>query len=203
METLRAAGLAEVVETASAAGMLAALREGVRVHALVLGLRRWMEPLSLVRAERPDLPVLVLSGLREHEIGPVALRAGAAGFAARRRAARDLADAVRHVMAESTPYVSRELAAHMAQAVAEGRDLADLGVLSQLSPREAQTVRLYALGMSRREIADHMAVCAKTVTTFRARAMDKLGLRTNADLVLFAARHGLLDADAARPTARG
>ena len=144
-----------------------------------------------MRAERPGLPVLVLSELREAEVGPLALRMGAAGFVPRHHAARQLAEAVR-VVAEGGRYVSPRLGAVLAEALSAGQTFDTLGVIGGLSAREVQVVRLLAQGLRRREIAAHMAVAAATVTTYRRRALAKLGLRSTVDLTRFALRHGLV-----------
>lgn len=192
-EILSEVGLHVAAETTTLARTLDALAATPDARVLVVGLRPWMEVLDRATAERPDLRVLVLSGLDEREVGPVALRAGAAGFVSRRNATRDLVVAVRYVTTEDTPFMSRELSGHMAAAYASGMDLAELGVVSQLSPREVQTLRLYARGLKRREVAEGMGISPRTVTSHRQNLLDKLGLATNADLVRFAIRHGLVD----------
>lgn len=165
---------------------------------LVLGLRRWMEVLSRVVAERPSLPVLILTGLRETEIGPLALRVGAAGTVARQRASRELPEAICRA-ARGERYVSPTLGAFLADALLRGQDLGTLGAAGGLSLREVQIVRLTAQGLRRREIAAHMAIAPATVTTYQRRARAKLGLRTNIDLVRYALTYGLVSDEPFEP----
>ena len=184
-----------VAEASGRAAAMAAARAEPAPEVLVWGLPRWQEALSRLTAERPALPVLVLSGLRERDVGPLALRAGAAGVVARRTALDALPEAVR-TAAAGRRFLSAELAGAFAEAVAEGRDLGSEGALSGLSLREAQVVRLVGAGMLRAEIAEHMAVAPSTVTTYQKRALTKLGLRSTRDLVRFALRHGLVSNEA-------
>ncbi|MEM1055675.1 MAG: response regulator transcription factor [Bacteroidota bacterium] len=186
--------LGEIVRVQTARAAMAEIRSGRPLHAVVWGLPRWQEALSRVQTERLDLPVLILSDLRERELAPLALRSGASGFVAWEGVLDELPHALR-MAARGERYVSPLLAAVFAEAVATGGDLAGGDVLSGLSLREAQVVRLTGAGMSRAEIAEHMAVAPSTITTYRKRAMEKLGLRSSIDLVRFALRHRLVSND--------
>ncbi|MEM6326779.1 MAG: response regulator transcription factor [Bacteroidota bacterium] len=183
--------IAEVLEAATTEAAFRTVRAGPPIHVAVWGLRGWQEALSRFGAERPELPVLILSDLRERETAVLALRDGAAGFVDRRRALDELPTAV-CMAADGKHYLSPAFAEILAEAVAEGRDLSNEGALAGLSSRETQAARLVAQGLTTREIAAEMAVQPSSVTTFIRRARMKLGLESRMELVLYVLRHGLV-----------
>ncbi|HYP97082.1 MAG TPA: response regulator transcription factor [Polyangiaceae bacterium] len=140
---------------------------------------------------RPELPVLALS---VHEAGGfvrMMLDAGADGYVLKRSACDELVRAVRTVVAGGT-YVDPSISGQLLRS--NGRsNSASGGQLASLSEREAEVVRLLAQGMAMKEIALQLALSPRTLETYRARAMDKLALRTRADLVRYAFRSGWLE----------
>lgn len=132
--------------------------------------------------------VLVLSGHPEETYALHALRAGAAGYLDKANAAAQLVEAVRRVHAGGR-YITASLAEHLAgQAVDAGRSPRHL----KLSTRELEVLRLMGSGVSLKEIAARLNVNAKTISTYRARVLSKLGLESNADLVRYALEHKLV-----------
>ena len=130
---------------------------------------------------------LILSAHPEEEFAVRAFRAGALGYLTKGYALPDLVAAVRSV-AQGRRYVTPALAECLA------RDLVrDDGRLphERLSNREFEVLRHLAAGRSLKEIAAQLGISPKTVSTFRARVLQKLGVHTNADLVRYALEHHL------------
>ncbi len=126
-----------------------------------------------------------------------ALRAGAAGYLSKPDSADHLIEAIRRVHA-GRRYVSPALAEQLAAGVLGGSTGPAHHLLSR---RELEVLRLMGTGASMKEIGARIGVHGKTVTTYRTRILQKLGLRTNADLVRYVVTHDLLDPAAARPDA--
>ena len=145
--------------------------------------------LDQVRGLQPDLRVLVLSIYPEQQYARRAFRAGAAGYLTKDSAPDELIAAIRRVFAGGR-YVSRALADAMAQEL----DL-DAGhpLHSRLSDREYQVLRLLAGGKTVGKIAADLALSPKTVSTYRARILEKLHLSTTAEIVRYAFDHDLSD----------
>jgi DNA-binding NarL/FixJ family response regulator len=133
--------------------------------------------------------VLVLSMHAEEQFGVRVLRAGAAGYLAKRSAAADLVTAVRNVLA-GRRYVSPSLAERLAGqvALAPGRAPHEL-----LSDREFQVFRLLAAGKTVTASAEALGLSVPTVSTYRTRNLEKMGLSENADLVQYAMVNRLFD----------
>ncbi|WP_439621818.1 response regulator [Gemmata sp.] len=143
-----------------------------------------------LRAERPDLRVLALTVHEDVGYLRLLLGAGASGYVLKRTAAAELVRAVR-VVAGGGRYVDPA----MAHLLVGGptRSAGETG--AALSEREAEVVRLIALGYSNKEIAARITVSVKTIETYKSRAMEKLECRGRVDLVRYAAGRGWLTAD--------
>lgn len=155
----------------------------------------FLELIPAVTAARPGVRVLVLSGHPEEKYAVPALRAGAAGYLSKPDSADHLIEAIRRVHA-GRRYVSPTLAEQLAAGVLAG---SSGPAHHRLSRRELEVLRLMGTGASMKEIGARIGVHGKTVTTYRTRILQKLGLRTNADLVRYVVTHDLLDPAAARP----
>jgi len=148
----------------------------------------FLEVLEALPASCPGAKALILSAQPEEEYAVRALRGGAIGYLTKGYAPADLIEAVRRV-AQGRRYVTAALAEQLA-----------LGLVSEagkppherLSNREFQVLRLLAEGLSLKEIAARLVVNPKTVSSFRARVLQKLGAKTNADLVRYAIGHHLV-----------
>ncbi len=144
-----------------------------------------------IRRARPTIKVL---GISMHEDVPFAsamLDAGAAGFLLKRTAAEELARAVRMVSAGDT-YVDSVIARQLLERQPRRKSLTDASKALALSERELEVARLLASGATMKEIAEQLGVSPRTLETYRARAMEKLGLKTRADLVRYAVGAGWL-----------
>lgn len=115
------------------------------------------------------------------------IKAGASAYLLKNTAARELPDAIAAVMRGET-YLSRQAADVLDSA--DGTDGTE-----ELSSRETEVLKLLAEGLSSKEIADALFLSTRTVETYRAQIMDKLGIRTVAGLTKYAVRHGLTSAD--------
>jgi DNA-binding NarL/FixJ family response regulator len=115
------------------------------------------------------------------------LRQGASAYLTKERAVDELQTAIAHVMAGGR-YLSPALAELAMQSV---RAEPESG-LPSLSPREYQVLQLLARGQAVKEIARHLCLSVKTVSTFRARVLKKLGLHNNAQLIAYALANGLI-----------
>lgn len=162
-----------------------------RPHVVVMDLSMptldGVEATRRIKAADPRVQVLMLSAHREPANVQSAMEAGAAGYVLKRTAARDLVVAVRAVAAGGT-FLDPSVAS--ATSVAVPRASAPTPALSQ---RETEVVRLIARGYAMKEIAAALDVSARTLETYKARAMEKLGFRSRPDLVRYAAQRGWLD----------
>lgn len=140
-------------------------------------------------AEMPGVRVIALTVHEDRAYVQQLLDAGVRGYLLKRSAAEDLLRAVRAV-AEGGVYLDPAVAGNaLAEEPAANHAAASDGVLS---PREADVLRFTAQGFSNKEIAGRLAVSVKTVETYKARASDKLGLRSRAEIVRYGAAKGWL-----------
>jgi DNA-binding NarL/FixJ family response regulator len=144
--------------------------------------------IARVRAHRPDLPILVLSMHDQAQVVTSALKAGATGYATKDCEPETLFTAVRQV-ARGQRYIVPALAEKMVlQATLRAPEAPHL----LLSQRELEVLRLLARGLGVNEIAAELAISNKTVSTHKARLMEKMDLSSVADLVRYAIQHQLL-----------
>jgi len=139
----------------------------------------------------PKCRVIVLSMYSEREYVRRALKAGAAGYVVKRSAAKEVVDAIRAVHAGQ-----RYLSPRVADVVLDdyAGDGAD-DLLSKLSQREREVLQLLAEGHTGAQIAERLSLSQKTVETYRARLVEKLGIRDVAGLVRFAIQRGIVSLD--------
>lgn len=148
-----------------------------------------IEALKELLKDRPQLRALVVSMYPEDQFALRALKAGARGYLTKTSNPDNLVQAVRAIAA-GRKFLTPEVAIALAE---------NLGVdgdgprHAALTDREFQTLRLIASGRKLSEIAADMALSAKTVSVYRARVMEKMSLKTNADLTRYALEHRLLE----------
>jgi DNA-binding NarL/FixJ family response regulator len=139
-----------------------------------------LEVLSQIKARQPEIPVLVLSGYPETEFAVRILRAGASGYLNKEMAPEELMQAIRVVMS-GRKYIGPEVAELLANTL-DG----DRGELhASLSDREFQVLLLIGAGKTVSEIAEQIALSVKTVSTYRARILEKMNLKNNAELMRY------------------
>jgi DNA-binding NarL/FixJ family response regulator len=182
----------EVVgEADSSAAAMRLLRErpcNVLLLDITLPDRNGVETLKLVRKEFPRMQVLMLSMHPENQYAVRALKAGAAGYLTKQSAPAQLVSAIRQVH-QGRKYVTPAVAEELAQNV--DRD-ADQPLHQTLSNREYQTMCMIASGKSLTDIANQMSLSVKTVSVYRARVLEKMRLKNNAELTHYAIRNQLV-----------
>jgi two-component system invasion response regulator UvrY len=151
--------------------------------------RGGLEVLKELKREYPKLPVLILSMHPEDQYAVRALKAGAAGYLTKESAPEDLLTAIRKAL-QGGKFVSAALAEKLAAHLATD---ADQLPHERLSDREYQVLRLIASGKTVGEIAEELALSVKTISTYRARMLEKMSLKSNAELIHYAVQQGLVD----------
>lgn len=167
------------------------LRDGVDVVLLDLNMpgADGLDVLKTLKQARPQLPVLVLTMYSEDQFAVRALKAGASGYLTKETVPDELVRAIRTVVA-GRRYISPTLGDRLAASLISG----DHGPRHErLSDREYQVFRRVAAGRPAREISLELGLSVKTVATYRARILEKMEMKTNADLVSYAVRHHLAD----------
>jgi DNA-binding NarL/FixJ family response regulator len=146
------------------------------------------EATHLICEQRPETRVVMLSMHSDPVHVCRALQAGATGYVVKRSAAKEVVDAIRAVHGGSR-YLSKPLVDSVVDQIIA--NVVAPSPLERLSPRERQVLQMLAAGRAGTAIAATLALSPKTVETYRARIMAKLGIRDLAGLVKFAIRHGL------------
>jgi two-component system, NarL family, invasion response regulator UvrY len=147
-----------------------------------------LDILRHIQTDHPKVRVLVLSGLPEKQYAVAVLRAGASGYLPKDSAPEELIKAV-HVVLAGRRYVSPDVA----ELLVAGMDKNPGSPQHErLSTREFQVLNKLAAGSAVSEIAQELNLSVKTVSTYRSRILEKMGLKTNADLTSYALRHGLI-----------
>ena len=180
-----------VAEAASGAETLQQLRDGAW-DLVVLDInmpdRSGMDILRHIRSGHPNCRVLVISAFSEKQYAIYALRGGAAGYLAKDQAPEDFMRAV-HTILAGRRFVSPALADMLVNALDEP---ADQPLHAALSQREFQILCKLAVGRTVSEIAQELCISVKTVSTYRARVLEKMQFATNADLTTYALKSGLI-----------
>jgi DNA-binding NarL/FixJ family response regulator len=151
--------------------------------------RSGLEILEDIININPRLPVLILSMHPEEQYAVRALRAGASGYLTKASASGELIGAIRKV-SRGGKYVTASLAEKLAR---ELDNRTDKQRHEKLSNREYQVMLMLASGKSVSEIGDELCLSVKTVSTYRSRIMEKMGLKKNAELTFYAMKNNLLN----------
>jgi two-component system invasion response regulator UvrY len=184
------------VEVVAEAGDGPAAIQGVRrggIDVLLLDIalpgRDGLDVLKQVHQENPKLPVLIISTYPEKQYALRSLRLGAAGYLNKGADPGELVAAIRKV-AQGGMFVSPTVAETLASAMRKdsGQPPHEL-----LSPREYQVFTLIAAGKTLSEIAAQLSLSLNTVSTYRARVMEKIGTHNDVETALYAVRHHLLN----------
>ncbi|HET9331209.1 MAG: response regulator [Steroidobacterales bacterium] len=180
-----------IAEASTGAETLQQLRDG-RWDLVILDInmpdRSGIDILRHIRSGYPDTRVLVISGFSEKQYAINVLRAGAAGYLAKDQAPEEFMRAVHTVLA-GRRFVSAALSEMLVSALDEPTEQP---LHASLSQREFQILCKLAVGRSVSEIAQELFISVKTVSTYRARVLEKMKLTTNADLTTYALRNGLV-----------
>ena len=172
----------EAADTLEALGLSRARALDMVVLDLDLPGKSGFDLLKELKEARPRLPVLILSIHPEDQFAIRTLKAGASGFLSKDAAPEDLVKAIRKILSGGkyvSERVAEKLLSHLdAPSVAAPHD--------SLSDREFQILRLFGAGKTVREIAEVLSLSVPTVSTYRARVLEKLGMKTTAELVRYA-----------------
>jgi DNA-binding NarL/FixJ family response regulator len=152
--------------------------------------RSGLDVLKEMRKRRPSVPVLVLSVHPEDQFAVRVLRAGAAGYMTKETAPEELVTALEKVISGGT-YVSGSLAELLAQDLQH--DTGETVLHKKLSDREYEVLVMIASGKPVSQIADELSLSVKTISTYRARILEKVRMKSNAELTRYAIKHGLVD----------
>jgi two-component system, NarL family, invasion response regulator UvrY len=151
--------------------------------------RSGFDILKELKHERPELPVLVLSIHAEEQFAVRVLKAGASGYLTKENAPTELIKAIRKVVSGGK-YISRSLAESPAFSLdtdsARPRHEA-------LSDREFQVMQMMASGKTLADIAEELSLSTKTISTYRTRLLEKMNLKTNAEIIRYAIENGLIE----------
>jgi len=184
-------GLAISGEAGDAATLLGAL-ETTATDLVLLDVSMpggpFLDTLHALRERHPSIRVLVLSVHPEDQWAVRALKAGASGYLTKDHSPEQLLEAVRRVY-RGGKYVSPTLAEQLASHLDAAGQRAPHELLSD---REFEVMRRLGSGLTVSQIASELAISAKTVSTYRARILEKMAVASNADLVRYAARYGLI-----------
>ena len=178
-------------EASNARQALEELRKGkwdVALLDITLPGKSGLELLKEFKAAQPKLPVLVLSAHPEDQFAVRVLKAGAGGYMTKESAPEELASAVRKVLAGGR-YVSPSLAEKLVLGVT--KDLTRTPH-ETLSDREYEVMCLIASGKTVTEIGGELSLSVKTISTYRVRLLENLGVKNSAGIVQYAIRNGLV-----------
>jgi DNA-binding NarL/FixJ family response regulator len=166
-----------------------ALKPDVILLDVVMPDQTGLDVLPTLVHEHPDAKVLLLSMQDDPRYVQEAFAAGASGYVLKEAADAEVVEAIREV-AKGNRYVNAQLGARIVAAAAEAERRAEA---DPLSDREREVLRLLALGHTNQEIAKQLYISVRTAETHRSHIMQKLRLRTRADLVRYALAQGLLE----------
>jgi two-component system, NarL family, invasion response regulator UvrY len=146
--------------------------------------------LGLLKQQHPELPVVMLSSHSDEQYSVRSLRAGAAGYVNKGCDSALLKDVIEKALT-GTRYISQSQADLLLEALntkTEGMPLPEM-----LSDREYQLVSLMAAGKTLTQISRELSVSSKTLSTYRTRVLEKLQLKTTADIISYGIHHGLVE----------
>jgi two-component system, NarL family, invasion response regulator UvrY len=150
--------------------------------------RSGLEGLQQIKQINSRLPVLILSIHPEEQYAVRVLKAGASGYLSKDMAPDELVNAVQRVML-GKKYITASIAEKLASVLDHDADKAPHEILSD---REFSVLKMLAAGKSVSDIAETLFLSVTTVSTYRARIMAKMNMKSNADLTLYAIEHKLL-----------
>jgi DNA-binding NarL/FixJ family response regulator len=155
---------------------------------LSLGGRSGLEVLKELKLMRPQLPVLILSMHSEEQYARRAFKAGAAGYITKDNPRAELVKAINKVI-EGGVYISPALAERLVIDLGRGTDRAPHEALSN---REFEVMRLIGSGKTVGEIAEVLNLSDRTISTYRARILEKMGMKTSAEITHYAIQNKLV-----------
>jgi two-component system invasion response regulator UvrY len=180
-----------IAEAANGREALDVVRQG-EVDVIVMDIsmpgHSGIDALAAIKARAPDLPVLILSGFAEVHYATTMLRHGASGYLNKDCDPADIIKAIRTVH-RGRKYITPGVAELLADGLGDNGDKLPH---EQLSERELQVFLRLARGETVSHIATSMSLSMKTVSTYRTRVMEKMGLESNSDLTYYGLKNGLI-----------
>jgi len=181
---------AEIEDVPDAEEMIRKVMDGkwdVVVSDMTMPGRSGLDALQQIRQISPGLPVLILSFHSEEQYALRVLKAGASGYLNKGSAAEELVKAVQTVIL-GKKYISETVAEKLASSISGG----EKQIHELLSDREFDVMKLLAGGKSVSDIADMLSLSVTTISTYRARIMTKMNMKTNSDLTKYALENKLI-----------
>ena len=185
-------GITVVGEASDYTGIIQLLREQpceVLLLDISMSGKDGIDILHLLKKSEPMLRIMVLSRHGPEKFAVRALKAGAASYLTKDETPDELIKAIR-IVARGKKYITKGVAESLTKYVIVEDDSMPHQVLSD---REFQTIRMIASGQTRSQIAQSLSISPKTVSVYRSRVFEKMGVRTNAELTQYVIKHGLLD----------
>jgi DNA-binding NarL/FixJ family response regulator len=173
---------------AEALNLVQAHNWDIAVLDISLGGRSGLEVLKEIKQLRPKLPILILSMHAEEQYAIRAFKGGASGYINKASSRDELRAAVLKII-QGGRYISASLAEKMVVDLSTSDRL----LHENLSDRELEVLCLIASGKTVGEIAEHLSLSDKTISTYRRRILDKMSMRTNAELTYYAISNGLVN----------
>ena len=151
--------------------------------------RGGLDILKEIKTQKPRLPVLMLSMYPEEQYAIRVLKSGASGYLTKESAPSELVMAIRQI-SQGKKYISPSLAEKLAIDLELSPDKLPHEILSD---REYQVMCMIASGKTLKEIADGLSLSIKTISTYRSRILEKMNMKTNAELTHYAIKSNLVD----------
>jgi two-component system invasion response regulator UvrY len=148
-----------------------------------------LEVLKRLKNEKPKLPVLVLSMYPEEQYAVRVIKAGASGYLTKQSASKELITAIRRISG-GRKYITSSIAERLADDV---EPIAEKPLHDTLSDRELEVYRMIAAGKTTTQIAEELFLSGKTISTYRSRILEKMKMKTNAELIHYAIKHNMFD----------
>lgn len=151
--------------------------------------RGGLDILKEIKSQKPKLPVLILSMYPEEQYAVRVLKSGASGYLTKESAPDELVKAIRQI-SQGKKYISPSLAEKLAVDLEISPDRPSHETLSD---REYQVMCMIASGKTLKEIADGLSLSIKTISTYRSRILEKMNMKTNAELTHYAIKNRLVE----------
>lgn len=151
--------------------------------------RNGLDVLKQMRQLKPKIPILVLSMHPDEQYAVRALRAGASGYITKASASEELKGAIEKAL-RGEKYVTPFQATLLADAISEEHDVA--GLHNLLSDREYQFACMLTAGKTMTQIAQELNLSVKTISSYRSRVLEKLHIKTNAEIINYCITHGIV-----------
>ncbi|MEO6961678.1 MAG: response regulator transcription factor [Puia sp.] len=188
LEAFPSAVVEEVTDAESMLKMVFTQNWDVVISDISMPGRSGLEVLQQVKQHYPKLPVLILSVHSEDQYALRVLKSGASGYLNKDSAPEQLVAAVNRVM-QGKKYITPTIAEKLANSLDQDMEKSSH---EYLSDREFEVLKLLAAGQAVSDIASRLSLSVTTISTYRARIMTKMSLKTNAELTLYAIENKLI-----------